>query len=186
MAGDCFADAGDRRRPGKSAYPTQLARSGWNSRGRFRPMRVRRQSRFVGPELPASVQAGGLRAVSRWLSEATPPDKVRHPSGIPEGCQPRPIDPLGLAGTRRPGWLNSRRAPFPPGANETRTCGGLRSQRETGSSTKGLADECRPKFWSNSTASAEGLRRSSRYFRTFGWAGLGIRSVKKGQSRSAM
>ena len=38
-----------------------------------------------GPDAP---QAGGLKAISRWLSEATPPDWIRETPRIPEGCQP--------------------------------------------------------------------------------------------------
>ena len=38
----------------------------------------------------AHLQAGGLRAISRWLSEAraTPPDVRQNTNRIPAGCQP--------------------------------------------------------------------------------------------------
>jgi hypothetical protein len=36
----------------------------------------------------ARLQAGGLPAISRWLSETTPPETRDEMNRIPEGCQP--------------------------------------------------------------------------------------------------
>jgi len=45
-----------------------------------------------------SLNPGGIRAISRWLSVATPPVTVRKRNCIPEGCQRRGVAAIP------PGW----------------------------------------------------------------------------------
>ena len=48
--------------------------------------------------------AAGIPAISRWSSEATPPDRRPTPARIPEGCKPTPASiqiPLFISHTRR-------------------------------------------------------------------------------------
>ncbi len=69
------------RRPEIGGWRTGIAAGGRRSAGLRAEVGGQRSE--GGPPHP-----GGITAISRWLSAATPPDRPHHTNRIPEGCQP--------------------------------------------------------------------------------------------------